>query len=55
VLTVVEGRVQERRIRTGRRDGQRVEVLDGLRSGDLIILEPGDLIDGVPVRPDSSE
>lgn len=55
VLTVVDGRAHEQRIRTGRSDGDRVEVIEGLRGGDLVILEPGDLIDGVPVQPAAAE
>lgn len=50
VLTVRDGRAHELRIRTGRRDGDRVEVVDGLADGDLIILEPGNLVDGVRVQ-----
>jgi RND family efflux transporter MFP subunit len=55
VLTVVDGHAHEQRIRTGRPDGNRIEVLDGLRGGDLVILEPGDLIDGTPVQPAATE
>lgn len=55
VLTVVDGRAHELRIRTGRREGDRVEVVDGLRGGEVVILDPGDLVDGVPVRVDTSE
>ena len=55
VLTVVDGRAHEQRIRTGRREGDRVEVVEGLRGGEVVILDPGDLVDGVPVRADTSE
>jgi membrane fusion protein (multidrug efflux system) len=55
VLTVRDGRVHEQRIRTGRRDASRVEVLDGLKAGDLVIRAPGDLVDGTPVRAGDSE
>ena len=55
VLTVVDGRAREQRIRTGRRDGARVEVIEGLRNGDLVIIEPGDLVDGVRVQPSNAE
>jgi RND family efflux transporter MFP subunit len=53
VLTVVEGRAREQRIRTGRREGDRVEVVEGLRGGEVVILDPGDLVDGAPVRVDT--
>lgn len=55
VLTVVDGRAREQRIRTGRREGERVEVLEGLRTGDLVIVGPGDLVDGVRVQPSTAE
>ena len=53
VLTVVDGKAREQRIRTGRRHGDRVEVLEGLHGGDVVIVEPGDLIDGVRVQTDT--
>ena len=55
VLTVKDGRAHEQRIRTGRRDGERVEVVDGLRGGDMVIRAPGDLVDGVAVQASPAE
>jgi RND family efflux transporter MFP subunit len=55
VLTVKDGRAVEQRIRTGRRDGDRVEVVDGLTGGDVVIREPGDLVDGAMVRTSRAE
>jgi RND family efflux transporter MFP subunit len=55
VLTVRDGRAREQRIRTGRRDGALIEVLEGLRAGDVVIREPGDLVDGAPVRAGTAE
>jgi len=49
VLAEKQGRALERRIRTGRRSGDRVEVLEGLKPGDLIVAEPGNLSGGEPV------
>jgi RND family efflux transporter MFP subunit len=49
VLAVQEGRAVERRIRTGRRTANRVEILEGLVSGELIVAEPGNLSGGQPV------
>jgi RND family efflux transporter MFP subunit len=51
VLTVRDGRARELRVRTGRRVGNRVEILDGLSAGIPVIVEPGNLADGAPVRP----
>jgi RND family efflux transporter MFP subunit len=50
VLVVQEGKAHEQRIRTGRREGERIEILEGLRAGDMVIRAPGDLTDGAPVR-----
>jgi multidrug efflux pump subunit AcrA (membrane-fusion protein) len=50
VLVVQDGKAKEQRIRTGRREGEQVEILEGLRAGDMVIRAPGDLTDGAPVR-----
>ena len=49
-LTIVDGKVAERRVTLGRREGGRVEVVDGLAAGDAVIREPGNLVDGEAVR-----
>ena len=50
VLVVQDGKAKEQRIRTGRHEGDQVEILEGLRAGDMVIRAPGDLTDGAPVR-----
>ncbi len=55
VLLVKDGKAREQRIRTGRRDGDRVEILEGIRAGDVVIVRPGDVVDGVAVRPRAAE
>lgn len=49
VYTIASGRAVERRIRTGRRAGDRVEVLEGLSAGETVVVEPGNLAGGSPV------
>lgn len=49
VIGVKEGRAVERRVRTGRRTGNRVEILEGLAPGETIVAEPGNLSGGQPV------
>jgi len=49
VFVVADGRAVERRIRTGRRAGDRVEVLEGLSAGDPVVVSPGNLVGGQPV------
>ena len=49
VLVVKDGKAIEQRVRTGLRLGERVELLDGVKAGDLVILSPGGLAGGSPV------
>jgi RND family efflux transporter MFP subunit len=49
VLGVEDGKAVEKRVRTGRHDGDRVEILEGAAAGDLVVIEPGNLVDGQPV------
>jgi RND family efflux transporter MFP subunit len=55
VLTVKDGHAREQRIRTGRREGERVEVVEGLNGGEVVIRAPGDLVDGVAVDVSAGE
>jgi RND family efflux transporter MFP subunit len=49
VLLVKDGKAQEQRVRTGLRVGDRVELIEGVSPGDVVILTPGGLADGSPV------
>lgn len=51
VLTVKDGTAREQRVRTGRRSAGRVEVLEGVTAGELVIRDPGDVVAGVAVLP----
>jgi multidrug efflux pump subunit AcrA (membrane-fusion protein) len=50
VLIVDDGKAREQRIRTGRREVDRIDIVEGLRAGEVVIRSPGDLTDGAPVR-----
>ena len=50
VLVVQEGKAREQRIRVGRREADRIEILEGLHAGEVVIRSPGDLTDGAAVR-----
>ncbi len=50
VVVVREGRAQERSVTTGRRGAGWVEILSGLEPGETVVLEPGNLQTGQPVR-----
>jgi len=46
-----EGRAHERVVKTGARDGKFVEIVDGLKAGDRVIVAGFEkLVDGQPVR-----
>jgi RND family efflux transporter MFP subunit len=49
VLLVKNGKASEQRVRTGLRLGDRVELLEGVSPGDVVILTPGGLADGSAV------
>lgn len=49
LLAVEGGKAVEKRVRTGRRAGDRVEILEGAAAGDTVVLEPGNLVGGQPV------
>ena len=49
VLTVDKGRSVEVRVTTGRRLGDRVEVVTGVTAGTVIVAQPGNLTGGQPV------
>lgn len=49
VLVLKDGKAHEQRVRTGLRLGDRVELLEGVSPGDVVILTPGGLADGSSV------
>ena len=49
VFVVKDGKAVEKRIRTGRRSGDRVEILEGVAAGEPVVADPGSLVGGTPV------
>ncbi|MBE0605539.1 MAG: efflux RND transporter periplasmic adaptor subunit, partial [Deltaproteobacteria bacterium] len=49
VFGVRDGKAVEKRIRTGRRSGDRVEVVEGVSAGEPVVVDPGNLVGGTPV------
>lgn len=49
VLTVRDGRAVETRVLTGRREGDLVEIAEGLRAGEPVVVDPGNLVGGQAV------
>ena len=50
VLTVAKGAAVEKRVRTGRRIDDRVEIIEGIAAGDEVVIRPGNLVAGEPVQ-----
>jgi len=50
VMGVEGGKAVEKRVKTGRKSGDRVEIVDGVRPGDSIVVVPGNLVSGETVR-----
>ena len=49
VFTLNDGKASEKRIKAGRRSEEGVEILDGIKTGDVVILSPGNMTDGEEV------
>jgi RND family efflux transporter MFP subunit len=49
IMTVQDGLSVEKRVQTGRRIGDRVEIVEGLEPEELVVVEPGTLVAGQPV------
>lgn len=53
VFLVEQGKSVERLVRTGRRDEGRIEIVEGLKAGDRVVVQPGNLVGGTPVEIES--
>ncbi|MDZ7637457.1 MAG: efflux RND transporter periplasmic adaptor subunit [Bryobacterales bacterium] len=49
VFLVDQGKSVERLVRTGRRHDDRIEIVEGLKAGDRVVVKPGNLVGGLPV------
>jgi RND family efflux transporter MFP subunit len=49
VIGVRDGKSVEIRVQTGRRQGDQVEIVSGLRAGDPVVAQPGNLAGGQTV------
>lgn len=54
IFLVKDGKAVEKNIAVGRRAGNFIEVLGGLKAGDMVVLNPGSLQNGQPVTVDAS-
>jgi RND family efflux transporter MFP subunit len=49
-FVIEDGKSAEKLIRTGRRNGDEVEVLEGLSAGERVVVQPGSLVGGMAVQ-----
>ncbi len=49
VITIEDGKAVERLVKIGRKETDRVEILDGLEPGEKVVVRPGNLVGGTPV------
>jgi len=52
VITVQDGKAQEKPVTTGRKTESWIEILAGLNSGEVVVVNPGNLQSGQPVVGD---
>jgi RND family efflux transporter MFP subunit len=50
VITVQEGKAAEKAITMGRRSGDWIEILSGIKVGESVVVDPGNLQTGQPVN-----
>lgn len=50
VLKVENGKAVEQRVKLGRRSGDRVEVIEGVTADEALVSQPGNLVNGEPVK-----
>src|SRR4029078_13700531 len=50
VLKVEAGKAVEQRVKLGRKAGDRVEVLEGVEADEALVAQPGNLVNGEPVK-----
>ena len=54
IFLVKDGKAVEKNIVTGRRAGEFIEVMNGVKAGDVVVLGPGSLQNGQPVTVEAA-
>ncbi len=49
-MGVEGGKAVEKRVKTGRKAGDRVEIVEGVKPGDSVVVVPGNLVSGESVK-----
>jgi RND family efflux transporter MFP subunit len=51
VISVQDGKSVEKTVTTGRKNEEKIEIAEGLKPGELVVVRPGNLTGGQPVVP----
>jgi RND family efflux transporter MFP subunit len=54
IFLVKDGKAVEKNVATGRRAGEFIEVMSGVKAGDVVVMNPGSLQNGQPVTVEQS-
>lgn len=49
VMTLAEGKAIEKRVKSGRRFDDTIEIVDGLTPGDLVLIDPNGVVGGMAI------
>lgn len=50
VIGVENGKAVEKKVRTGRRSGDQVEIVEGVKAGEPVVLQPGNIVTGETLK-----
>jgi len=50
VVGVEGGKAVEKKVRTGRHSGDQVEIVEGIKPGEAVVVQPGNIVTGEAVR-----
>lgn len=49
VISIESGKTVEKLVKTGRKDAGKVEIVEGVKAGEQVVVRPGNLVGGQPV------
>jgi multidrug efflux pump subunit AcrA (membrane-fusion protein) len=49
VFLAENGMSLEKPVKTGRRNGDKIEITEGVKPGELVVVDPGNLVGGQPI------
>lgn len=50
VIGVEAGKAVEKKVRTGRRSGDQVEIVEGVKAGEPVVVQPGNIVTGETLK-----